>query len=55
MHLELTGWLLSIYADESDGAVIWLLGEDGSGDEQHGCGRDLGRHGVATATGASKG
>ena len=29
MRHELTGWLLSIYADEIDGAVIWLLGEDG--------------------------
>jgi len=29
MHHELNGWLLSIYADESDGAVVWLLGEDG--------------------------
>ena len=29
MRHELTGWLLSIYADEIDGAVIWFLGEDG--------------------------
>lgn len=31
MHMprDLTGWLLSVYADEVDGAVIWLLGEDG--------------------------
>lgn len=26
---ELTGWLLSIYPDERDGAVVWLLGDDG--------------------------
>jgi DNA polymerase-2 len=24
-----TGWLLSIYADEKEGIVLWLLGEDG--------------------------
>ena len=29
MRHELTGWLLSVYADEIDGAVIWLLREDG--------------------------
>ncbi|MBN1231317.1 MAG: hypothetical protein JXA19_05610 [Anaerolineales bacterium] len=27
---ELTGWLLSVYPDELDGAVVWLLSEDGS-------------------------
>ena len=26
---RLCGWILDIYADESDGAVVWLLGEDG--------------------------
>jgi DNA polymerase-2 len=29
MQPELDGWLLSVYADEMDGAVVWLLGEDG--------------------------
>lgn len=29
MQRELDGWLLSVYADEMDGAVVWLLGEDG--------------------------
>jgi DNA polymerase-2 len=29
MQRELKGWLLSVYADEVDGAVVWLLGEDG--------------------------
>jgi DNA polymerase elongation subunit (family B) len=29
MPRELDGWLLSVYADETDGAVVWLLGEDG--------------------------
>jgi len=29
MRHELTGWLLSVYADETDGAVVWFLGEDG--------------------------
>ena len=29
MRHELTGWLLSVYADEMDGAVVWLLGDDG--------------------------
>ncbi len=29
MQPELDGWLLSIYADETDGAVVWLLGQDG--------------------------
>jgi len=29
MQRELSGWLLSVYADEVDGAVIWLLGDDG--------------------------
>src|SRR5512145_2194559 len=29
MQPELIGWLLSVYADEMDGAVVWLLGEDG--------------------------
>jgi DNA polymerase-2 len=28
MPRELYGWLLSVYADEIDGAVVWLLGED---------------------------
>jgi DNA polymerase-2 len=26
---ELCGWLLSLYPDEQEGAVLWLLGEDG--------------------------
>jgi DNA polymerase-2 len=26
---EIVGWLLDIYADSEDGAVLWLLGEDG--------------------------
>ena len=30
MRRELVGWLLSVYADEIDGAVVWLLGEDGN-------------------------
>jgi DNA polymerase-2 len=30
MQRELIGWLLSVYADEIDGAVVWLLGEDGN-------------------------
>ncbi|MEK6255910.1 MAG: hypothetical protein N2C13_01160, partial [Chloroflexota bacterium] len=25
---ELSGWVLSVYPDEADGAVLWLLGED---------------------------
>lgn len=29
MLRELRGWLLSVYPDEADGAVIWLLGNDG--------------------------
>jgi len=29
MPHELNGWLLSVYADEIDGAVVWLLGKDG--------------------------
>jgi DNA polymerase-2 len=29
MPHRLNGWLLSVYADEVDGAVVWLLGEDG--------------------------
>jgi DNA polymerase-2 len=29
MPRELKGWLLSVYADELDGAVVWLLGDDG--------------------------
>jgi DNA polymerase-2 len=29
MQPELDGWLLSVYADETDGAVVWLLGEAG--------------------------
>ena len=29
MSREHTGWVLSIYADERDGAVVWLLGDDG--------------------------
>jgi len=28
MPHELNGWLLSVHADEIDGAVIWLLGKD---------------------------
>jgi DNA polymerase-2 len=28
-HFSLSGWLLFIYADEQDGVVLWLLGEDG--------------------------
>jgi DNA polymerase elongation subunit (family B) len=27
---EVKGWLLSVYPDEVDGAVVWLLGEDGT-------------------------
>ncbi len=30
MPHELTGWLFSVYPDQRDGAVIWLIGEDGS-------------------------
>ena len=26
---ELKGWLLSVYPDEVDGAVVWILGDDG--------------------------
>ena len=26
---ELQGWLLDVYADEQEGAVFWLAGEDG--------------------------
>ena len=29
MPHRLNGWLLSVYPDEVDGAVLWLLGEDG--------------------------
>jgi len=29
MPHELRGWLLSVYSDIVDGAVLWLLGEDG--------------------------
>ena len=29
MPHELHGWVLSVYPDEDEGAVIWLLGEDG--------------------------
>ncbi|MDH5505837.1 MAG: hypothetical protein OEZ02_01285 [Anaerolineae bacterium] len=29
MSPELSGWVLSVYPDEEDGAVIWLLGDDG--------------------------
>jgi DNA polymerase-2 len=28
-RFSLSGWLLFIYADEQDGVVLWLLGEDG--------------------------
>jgi len=28
-HFSLSGWLLSIYADEQDGVVLWVVGEDG--------------------------
>jgi len=28
-HFSLSGWLLFIYADEQDGVVLWVLGEDG--------------------------
>ena len=28
-HFSLSGWLLFIYADEQDGVVLWILGEDG--------------------------
>lgn len=28
-HLSFSGWLLSIYPDEQDGVVLWVLGEDG--------------------------
>ena len=27
--IERRGWLLDLYADEQDGLVFWLLGEDG--------------------------
>jgi DNA polymerase-2 len=27
---EITGWLLDVYEDTREGAVLWLLGEDGS-------------------------
>lgn len=30
MSLELTGWLFSVYPDKQDGAVIWLIGDDGA-------------------------
>ncbi len=29
MRRELTGWLFSVYPDKKDGAVIWLIAEDG--------------------------
>jgi DNA polymerase II len=29
MSPELSGWLLCVYPDEQDGAVLWLIGEDG--------------------------
>lgn len=29
MPHDLTGWVLSVEADEEDGAVVWLIGEDG--------------------------
>jgi len=29
MPLELTGWLFSVYPDKQDGAVIWLITDDG--------------------------
>ncbi len=29
MQRELNGWILSVYADEIDGAVVWLLGDNG--------------------------
>ena len=29
MHRELRGWFFSVYPDEADGAVVWLVGEDG--------------------------
>jgi len=28
-RFNLSGWLLSIYADEQDGTVLWILGENG--------------------------
>jgi len=28
-HLSFSGWLLSIYPDEQDGVVLWVLGDDG--------------------------
>ncbi len=30
MSRELTGWLFSVYPDKDDGAVIWLIAEDGA-------------------------
>ncbi len=30
MRRELSGWLFSVYADKKDGAVIWLIAEDGT-------------------------
>ena len=29
-YLSFSGWLLSIYADEQEGVVLWVLGEDGT-------------------------
>ena len=29
MRYELMGWLFSVYPDRSDGAIIWLIAEDG--------------------------
>jgi DNA polymerase-2 len=30
MRRELSGWLFSVYPDKKDGAVIWLIAEDGT-------------------------
>jgi hypothetical protein len=29
MPVDLSGWLLDVYADAQSGLVVWLLGEDG--------------------------
>ena len=29
VEMELTGWLLDLFADPQDGVILWLLGDDG--------------------------
>jgi hypothetical protein len=35
MAVELTGWLLDVYADVSQGVVVWLLADDGQRYQLH--------------------